>query len=193
LLPASPKKQLKHKIMEKTINPKYDIGQMVNATLMNGKTYKGKIHMIRAEWNPYGASYHYDITMAYDKELDDWYVANICEEQIKPCDEIEDAMQRLAGMSLEDCIKMWNESVDSRKNEIHEMHDEDWWNDLKEDIDGYLFMRHLLQSQTFNITDRFFFYDSENNQFISFSTKQELMELTSKDWFIEELINREEK
>lgn len=179
--------------MEKTINPKYDIGQMVSATLMNGKTYKGKIHMIRAEWSPYGASYHYDITMPYDKELDDWYVANICEEQIKPFDEIEDAMQRLAGMSLEDCIKMWNESVDSRKNEIHEMHDEDWWDDLKEDIDGYLFMRHLLQSQTFNITDRFFFYDSENNQFISFSTKQELMELTSKDWFIDELINREEK
>ena len=170
-----PKKQLKHTIMEKKINPKYDIGQMVNATLMNGKTYKGRIHMIRAEWNPYGSSYLYDITMDYDKELDDWYVANLSEKQIEPVYKKEQAEKELAKMSFEDCIKMWNESITDhymRSFEIHEMHDEDWWNYLKGEMDGYWFMRYLLKSRTFNITDRFFFYDSEGSQFISFSTRQ---------------------
>jgi hypothetical protein len=80
-----------------------------------------------------------------------------------------------------------------RSYEIHEMHDEDWSDYLKGEMDGYWFMRHLLKSQTFNITDRFFFYDSGINQFFSFSTKQEFLEEVGEDMFIEELINREEK
>lgn len=179
--------------MEKTINPKYDIGQMVIATLLNGKTYKGRIHMIRAEWSPYGESFHYDITMDYDKELDDWYVSNLAERQIEPCDVEEQAKSDLAKMTLEDCIKMWNESLGSRTSEVHAMHDEDWWDYLKGEMDGYWFMRYLLKSQTFNITDKFFFYDSEIHQFFSFSTKQEFLEEVGEDMFIEELINREEK
>lgn len=102
------------------------------------------------------------------------------------------AAEQLRKMTFMECINLWNEMTSNhmRSFEIHEMHDEDWWDYLKGEIDGYWFMRHLLESQTFNITDRFFFYDSEIQQFFSFSTKQELIEEVGEDTFIEELINR---
>ena len=104
------------------------------------------------------------------------------------------AQEQFKQMSLQDCIDLWNEKTADhylRSYEIHEMDDEDWWDYLKGEIDGYWFMRYLLESgQTFNITDRFFFYDSEINQFFSFSTKQELIEEVGEDTFIEELTNR---
>jgi hypothetical protein len=108
----------------------------------------------------------------------------------------QQATEHLRRMTLDGCITLWNESIPDhymRSFEIHEMHDEDWWDYLKGEMDGYWFMRYLLQSQTFNITDRFFFYDSGINQFFSFSTKQEFLEEVGEDMFIEELINREEK
>jgi hypothetical protein len=85
---------------------------------------------------------------------------------------------------------MWNESLDSRTSEVHEMHDEFWWDWLKDDMDGYWFMRRILESQAFNITDRFFFYDTESKMFNSFSTKQEFIEIVDESFFIDELINR---
>ena len=96
-------------------------------------------------------------------------------------------------MSLKDCIAMWNKGCNDDDNhlyEIHETHDDYWWDEIKENVDGYWFMRNILESESFNLTDRYFFYDSEGRQFCSFSTKAELMELTSRDWFINELMNR---
>lgn len=182
--------------MEKTINPKYDIGQMVNATLMNGKTYKGRIHMIRAEWSPYGSSYHYDITMDYDKELDDWYVANLSEKQIEPLCKEEQAERELAKMSLEDCIKMWNESTDQfhQLSKMQPMENEGWWNHLAKELGAWDLMHFIWNSgEDFNDTDKYFMYEEDGCKFFSFSTKQELLEAVGKDMFIEELINREEK
>lgn len=113
-----------------SINTLYNIGQEVCVTPMNGKTYRGKIHMIRAEWNPYGAHYHYDIAPSvYYEDLEDCdnYLADMAEEWIKPIDNEEIAREELAKMTLEECISMWNQSaVDNyRKSyEIHEMDDE---------------------------------------------------------------------
>ena len=107
----------------------------------------------------------------------------------------EQAFEALRAMSFEQCIGMWNESAADhymRAYEIHEMEDEDRWDWIQREIgSGYWYMRYLLQSQSFNITDRYFFYDDDNSEFISFSTKADMLEIIGDDFFIEELINRE--
>lgn len=106
----------------------------------------------------------------------------------------ERAFETLRAMSFEMCIGMWNESACDhymRAYEIHEMEEDSWWDWIQKEIgSGYWYMRYLLQSQSFNVTDRYFFYDSEISEFFSFSTKQEMLEIIGDDFFIEELINR---
>jgi hypothetical protein len=107
----------------------------------------------------------------------------------------EQAKEILNGMSLEDCIKMWNDNaVESycRAIEIHEMDDENWWNWLTKELGGFWLMDFLLRSEsTFNRRDMFFFYDENVNEFYSFDNKEEMFEIIG-EWFIEEIINRED-
>ena len=106
----------------------------------------------------------------------------------------EQAFETLRAMSFEMCIGMWNESACDhymRAYEIHEMDDDNWWDWIQKEIgSGYWYMRYLLQSQSFNVTDRYFFYDTEISEFFSFSTKADMLEIIGDDFFIEELINR---
>lgn len=110
----------------------------------------------------------------------------------------EQAWEVLRKMSLQECIEMWNDSVADhycRAYEIHEMHnDNERWDYLAKEIGAYQMVRQLLESgESFNLTDRWFFYDQEEEVFKSFSTKQEFMELGAEESFIEIIYNREEE
>ena len=105
-----------------------------------------------------------------------------------------EAKEILRGMSFEDCINMWNDSVADhyvRTYEIHEIVYDKWWEWIVKEAGGFNFVYDLLSSgDRFNLTDMYFFYDIECNQFVSFSTKQELIEAVEEDFFINEIMNR---
>jgi hypothetical protein len=95
-------------------------------------------------------------------------------------------------MSLEQCIKMWNESLDhyTRAYEVHSTDEDKWWEWLVKEAGGFLFVIDILSSgEGFNITDSYFFYDKERRCFISFSTKQEFIEVVGDAFFINEIQN----
>lgn len=132
---------------------------------------------------------HYgDVVEVYDDEI-------IEEEPPIPVCKItrEQAIDKLKSMSIHECIDMWNE-VASRYDmlsAIGEIDDEDSWSYLMNNIRSFFFVRDLLSSyEHFNLTDKWFFYDEGCNEFKSFSTKQEMLELGLEEFFIEEIINR---
>lgn len=106
-----------------------------------------------------------------------------------------EAKEILRGMSFEDCIRMWNKSAADHNMKIFEIRemDESWyWEWLVLEMGGFNFVADLLSSgETFNLTDKFFFYDSDGDKFISFSTKQEFIEAVEEDFFINEIMNQE--
>lgn len=97
------------------------------------------------------------------------------------------------GMSLEQCIKMWNESLDlyTKAYEIRDIDDSEWWSWLSNRASGFRLVSDLLSSgDRFNITDMYFFYDEECGVFFSFSTKQDFVEAVGEEFFINEIRNR---
>lgn len=107
----------------------------------------------------------------------------------------EQATNELRSMTFEECINFCDEVNCDHYNrfvEIHEMSDEEWWNDLAEEYGTWQLMIAVLSSgEAFNATDKFFFFNTEEERVYSFSTKQELTELMTEDWFIDNLMNRE--
>ena len=103
------------------------------------------------------------------------------------------AKEILERMSLEDCIKMWNESGADHYNraaEIHEIEEDGWWTYLSNSLGAYYLMWYLLGSEEhFSRTDEFFFYCDSSCEFYSFSDKEEMLDILG-EWFIEEIINR---
>lgn len=101
----------------------------------------------------------------------------------------------LDGMSLDECIKMWNESGADhycRSKEIHECEDNDWWTYLSNELGAYYLVWDIQKSAKeghFTQCDWYFFYDDNDCLFYSFDDKDGLMKLLGI-WFIEELINR---
>lgn len=110
----------------------------------------------------------------------------------------EQAQEKLNGMSLSECIEMWNENeVDMyRKNvAIHKTEDDDWWTHLVEEYGAHYLVYDIAGSakeKTFCPYDDYFFYNGDDCRLYSFTNKQEMMKIIG-EWFIEELINREEK
>lgn len=108
----------------------------------------------------------------------------------------EYAQEILKGMSLEECIKMWNDGATDmrqRSAEIHEVEDDERWEWLSNELEAYYLVADVVKSSKENKFchyDRYFFYDENNCYFYSFDDKEGLMKHT-KEWFIEELINRE--
>lgn len=99
----------------------------------------------------------------------------------------------LKGMSLEHCIKMWNESLDhyTRAYGIHSIDDDYWWEWLSKHAGGFRLVSDLFNNgDRFNLTDLYFFYDEECGMFVSFSTKQEFLEAVGEEFFINEIKNR---
>lgn len=107
----------------------------------------------------------------------------------------EQAKKILVQMSLQECIDMWNGyavQMYQRGAEIHEMDDHHWWDYLSQELGTYYLMWYLLDSSmdNFDRRDEYFFYDENTYDFYSFDDKNGLMKYT-EEWFIEELINRE--
>lgn len=100
-------------------------------------------------------------------------------------------------MSTQDCINYWNKSACDhycRFWEIHEMGDENWWNQLSEHLGAWNLIQAVLSSgEQFNDSDMWFFYDEDYCHMVSFNTKQELIEQIGEDFFIENLTNEEEE
>jgi hypothetical protein len=107
----------------------------------------------------------------------------------------EQAIARLAEMSLEDCIKMWNESDERlhRKNEtIHETEDDKWWENLYSEYGAHYLVYDIagsVKERTFCPYDNYFFYNGDNCRLYSFTDKEELMKIL-EPWFIDELVCR---
>lgn len=101
----------------------------------------------------------------------------------------------LDGMSLDECIKMWNSSGADhycRSREIHECEDDNWWTYLSNELGAYFLVWDIQKSvreRHFTQCDEYFFYDDNDCLFYSFDDKDGLMKLLGI-WFIEELINR---
>ena len=106
------------------------------------------------------------------------------------------AREILNGMSLEDCIKMWNDGAADmyqRSAEIHENEDDEWWTWLSNELGAYYLVRDVLDSskeRKFCSYDTYFFYNEDECRFYSFEDKEDLMKQVG-EWFIEEIINRE--
>jgi hypothetical protein len=110
----------------------------------------------------------------------------------------EQAQAQLNGMTLEDCIEMWNEHATDhycRYIEIHETEDDDWWTRLAEEYGAHYLVYDIVNSvkeKTFCQYDEYFFYNVDDCRLYSFTDKQEMMKIIG-EWFIEELINRKEE
>lgn len=106
---------------------------------------------------------------------------------------VMDAEQILNSMTLQDCIKLWNESLDQfhQLSKMQPMENENWWNRLAKELGAWDLMHFVWNSgEDFNDTDRFFVYVEDGCTFFSFSTKLELME-RMKEFFIDEITNRQ--
>lgn len=109
----------------------------------------------------------------------------------------EQAKEILNGMSLEDCIKMWNESAADmyqRSAEIHENEDDERWTWLSNELGAYYLVGDIAKSikeRKYCHYDQYFFYDEGECYFYSFDDKKGMMKIT-EGWFIEEIINRED-
>lgn len=175
--------------MERTILTQFNVGDRVIANFGNGLTYKGRIYMIKAEWDKSGVSISYDVETDKNGTL-----TGISVKNISRLDVISEAREKLSKMSLDECIKMWNESASDHYRKTYEIHDidnEDWWNFIAKEIGAFWVARNLTESgDNFNFTDHLFFYDIEAGQFHSFSTKAEMIEILGDDFFIDELISR---
>lgn len=107
----------------------------------------------------------------------------------------EKAEQILSEMTLEDCIKMWNESDEKmyRRNEvIRNMESDKDWEHLSSQYGAYYLVHdisHSVKEKTFCPFDDYFFYNGDDCRLYSFTEKKELIELLG-EWFIDELINR---
>jgi hypothetical protein len=91
---------------------------------------------------------------------------------------------------------MWNENaVDHycRAMEMREISDLDWWNYLALELGAwYLVISVLSSGDNFNTSDKYFFFDQDDERMISFSTKQELIDKIEEDFFIETIMNCKE-
>ena len=98
------------------------------------------------------------------------------------------------GMSLAECIAMWNESTQHYEDkvfEIHEMDDDNWWEYIAERTGAYCLMWYLLHNSedSFCRYDEYFLYNENNNTFFSFTSKEEMLE-DMEEFFIDEIMNR---
>lgn len=111
----------------------------------------------------------------------------------------EEAKEILRGMTLQEMIDLWNEDCrlhGMHLSTVHPMGELEWWNELfRRNIDFcWNMVNHLLGSgETFNLTDKWFFWDEDTGCFCSFSTKQEWLEsITDEDYFVTAIINKHE-
>lgn len=99
-------------------------------------------------------------------------------------------------MSLEECIEMFNDKVTDGfffRSTIHEVDDHSWWSALFYNRHASALVIELLVSaeeSKFDRADNYFVYNEEDYVFCSFSIKEDLVEITGEDFFLDEIINR---
>lgn len=126
--------------------------------------------------------------------LDAWFIEELMNREDSSTDRGK-AVKRLKEMTFEECI-VFCDSVNldhyDRFVEIHRMDDKGWWDELAEEYGTWeLIQSYVNSGRTFNDTDIYFLYNTEDDSLNSFSTKQELIELMTEDWFVDNLMNRE--
>ena len=129
------------------------------------------------------------------KILDAWFIEELMNREDSSTDR-DKAVKRLKEMTFEECVEFCD-SINcdhyDRFTEIHRMADMEWWNELAEELSAWELIQSVLSSgETFHDTDMYFFYNSEDDKIYSFSTKQELIERMTEDWFVDNLMNEEE-
>ena len=105
-----------------------------------------------------------------------------------------EAHKKLQQMTLEECIEYWNESVCDhycRNMEIFETDDEDKWEWFAKGLGAYYLAVRIANSDDFKMNKLYSVYLEEGEQFASFNTKEELIELIGEDWFIDNFMNEE--
>ena len=111
----------------------------------------------------------------------------------------EEARKILRGMTLQETIDLWNEGCrlhGTYLSTVHPMGELEWWNEIfRRNIDFcWSMVNHLLLSyQTFNNSDKWFFWDEDTGCFCSFSTKQDWLEaITDEEYFVTLIIETRE-
>ena len=185
----------------KSIEHKFEVGQEVYLlTHAKDEVIPVRVHMVRAEWSPYGFILQYDVypTKAgryihmgdFLQQISEEYLfatEDKARAQMKSKREI--AKDALRYMKLIDCVEYWNKKncdLYCRLNGINKMEDEDRWDEIATEIGAWTFYRQLSLSDKFNDSDKYFGYIHDSCEFFSFSTKQEMMALL-EDWFVDEL------
>lgn len=127
------------------------------------------------------------------KILDAWFIEELMNREDSSTDR-DKAVKRLKKMTFEECIAFCDSvNLDhyDRFVEIHRISDKDWWNELAEEYGTWeLIQSYVNSGRTFNDTDIYFLYNTEDDSLNSFSTKQELIELMTEDWFVDNLMWR---
>ena len=122
-----------------------------------------------------------DLNYVLDADLDGVYLYTSCSPK-----------ETFERMNLADCISFWNNTCGfyCRFMTIHKMSEEDWWNELSNRLGAWDLIHAVMRSgEDFNDSDMYFFYDDGNCQMRSFSTKNEMIAIIGKEWFIDELTN----
>lgn len=105
----------------------------------------------------------------------------------------EQVHEQVRRMTLNECMDMWNKSAcdhNCRHMQMRKMSDLEWWNTLSNELGAWDLLNVVLHSyEHFNNSDMYFFYDKDNWQMVSFSTKQDLFEIIGDDFFVETLLN----
>ena len=107
------------------------------------------------------------------------------------------AVNEFHQMTMTECIDLWNECATDQFHQlsfIKPMEDEGWWNHLAQKLGAWDLMHFVWHSaENFNDSDKYFGYIEDNCEFFSFSTKQELVERIGEDFFVDNLLNNENK
>lgn len=101
------------------------------------------------------------------------------------------AEKRLKEMTLQEMIDLWNDKVEmyEKTSVIGEMDDVEFWDYLGSELGGYQLMKIIINSgETFHEPDDYVLCETNNEEMYSFSTKQGLLDIVHKDWFIQELM-----
>lgn len=100
-----------------------------------------------------------------------------------------DAQVYFNNMSVEECVNYWNRHVSDFMNKIHETEDENYWDRMSRELGALNLVRAICDSNDFHECREYVCYIEDNGTFFSFSTKEQLLEYITEDWFIEELMN----
>lgn len=96
-------------------------------------------------------------------------------------------------MTLDECIKMWNESASDHYQkmwEIHAMDEKSWWDYLAKVLGGFDLVQSVRHSAEFDPSEEWFFYDVELGHLRSFNFKSDLLDYVGEDFFLNEITCR---